>query len=40
MKIGKIKIVSGVNWKLQLDNQLPETLKIGNTYKIEWFIIG
>ena len=30
----KIKIVSGVNWKLQLDNQLPETLKIGNTYKI------
>ena len=30
----KIKIVSGVNWKLQLDNQLPENLKIGNTYKI------
>ena len=30
----KIKVVSGVNWKLQMDNELPEVLKVGNEYNI------
>ena len=30
----KIKVVSGVNWKLQMDNSLPVELKKGKTYFI------
>lgn len=29
-----ITVVSGANWKLQLDNQLPELLRVGETYQI------
>ena len=29
-----VTVVSGENWKLQLDNQLPELLKPGETYQI------
>ena len=29
-----ITVLEGVNWKLQLDNQLPQLLTVGETYQI------
>jgi len=30
----RVTVLGGSNWKLQLDNQLPEELKIGKKYSI------
>ena len=30
-----VKVISGVNWKFQFDNQLPVTLKVGERFVIE-----
>lgn len=30
----KVELVEGANWKLQLDNQLPQVLQLGKSYWI------
>ena len=30
----KVELVEGTNWKLQLDNQLPQVLQLGKSYWI------
>ena len=31
----KVKVISGVNWKFQHDNQLPFVMKVGDRFKIK-----